>query len=201
MFLKRKINCHSPIYIIVFSLIFFIKCTTKSSSENDDSVAVVTDSASNNIDSKNVDPKSLTSLILLNGTGSERAKSIGQKIKDIVASEKLEMVDSASNYKGFTQYFHDSDEEFVDIQYYYGGDAVTGVNLDVYLNAEADVKNLLGELTLIFNEKYGKSKLIDDKLTWQTPDKQQVTMKDVSLKLAPGLQITFSKAGQNLPIQ
>ena len=153
------------------------------------------------MDSKNVDQNSLTSLILLNGNGSERAKSLDRKISEILKTEKLEMVDSASNFKGFTQYLHDSDEEFVDIQYYFGGENVSAVNLDVYLNDVTDVKNLMDDLTLIFNEKYGKAKLKDEIYTWKMPDKQQVTMKDVSLKLAPGLQITFSKLGQNLPIQ
>lgn len=201
MYSKAKINLRLAFYLIIISHIFFYGCTTKPSTENEDSISVKSDSISKSVGSEIVDAKSFLRLVLFNASGSERAKSIGKNIADVLKTEKLELVDSASNFKSLTQYFHDSDDEFVDIQYYFGGDIVTGLNLDIYLNDVVDVKNLIGELTLAFNEKYGKSIFKEDKYTWLMPDKQQVTIKDVSLKLAPGLQVTFSKSGQNMIIQ
>jgi hypothetical protein len=188
------------ILICGFLLTVLLACETKKSSETTDSTgsigAKVGTTESNDINQDN----KLVALIL-NSNKGEREANIGQSLVALKASETLTATDSTSNSLVYSQYFNDSDEEFVDIQYYHNGEKVTALNMDVYLNKEADVAILYKQLSDKFSKKYGNGAAQNKEIVWKLKTGQNLTLKDVSLKLAPGLQITYSKAGENSTIE
>ena len=191
IFIKSLINTFCSFFLIYA----FWACTSNPAQENADSVKVVEQNSDEvPINSEN----NLLDLILKTGKGGQRSEALGKALASALAQETLEMVDSASNYKGFTQYFNNSDDEFVDIQYYNNGENVTGLNLDIYLNKPSDVAKLNEDLSQNFIKLYGKPVVVENTKTWQMSNNQQLIVKDVSVKLAPGLQVTFSNKGEDL---
>lgn len=191
--------------LIICSLFFifllgFQACTTNSSNEVTDTTGIKVFDNDIGKGAQSTNTSDLTSLIL-NSKKGERAQSIGKNLVEVLASENLEPTDSASNFNSFTQYFNNSDDEFVDIQYYHDGEIVKGLNLDIYLNNEADVSLLFEQLAGIFSAKYGKATKTMKENSWKLKNGLELVLKDVSVKLAPGLQVRFSKKGDNLDIE
>jgi hypothetical protein len=188
--------------ISIYSLLLFtlFACESNKSSEKKDSLATTVEGQSNSAESDSKLNEDIVSLIL-NGNKGEREKNIGLKLSNVIATEVLVPTDSASNYIAYTQYFNDSEEEFADIQYFHNGDIVTALNMDVYLNKETDVAILFNKLNLKFTDKFGKGAGQDKMKIWKLKNGQDLTLKDVSVKLAPGLQITFAKKGDNTTIE
>ncbi len=187
-----------PFIFAIISIFFLSKCTTKPSNENTDTIKNTIDTAKATISKSEVDKNDLSDVILNTSSGQDRFLNLGDHLKNALNTENLAVSDSASNYKSVTQYFHNSDDEFVDIQYFHDGDIVKGIVLDVFLNSEVDVKNLFDELNLVFLKKYGKAINKDKQNSWHINKTQQITLKDVSVKLAPGLQITVTNIGEEL---
>lgn len=199
--LKPFTNFLSKFFFIGILFINLISCNTQKSTEATDSVATSNEiESANETPSSSISPINLVDLILFSNK-TDRASSIGKSLEEVFASEIGEVSDSASNFKSFTQYFNNSNDEFVDIQYFHDNKVVTGLNLDIYLNNQADVSLLFGQFVLAFNEKYGKSSKQKVENTWKLKNNMELKLKDVSQKLAPGLQITFSKKGESLITQ
>ncbi len=183
-------------FLILFIILGTVSCTQNSSTENKDSISVDKAASSTNTIGNEVDRTGLSNEILVAENGFERMAAIGKSFDEVINNEATPATDSASNYKAFSKYFNNSEEEFVDIQYFHNGANVTSVNFDVYLNNAQDVKNLFLEFSQQFSKKYGKGKMLQNEIIWQLPSNQTLKLKDVSLKLAAGLQINLSKKDQ-----
>lgn len=198
MFLKFKFN---HIAAIIAIIVLFNRCNTNNASENNDSQKADSSLVEKETATTNAKTSDLKQLILNNSAGALRFDNIGKNMNEVIISEKLELSDdSASNYKSFSQYFHNSDDEFVDIQYFNDGKLVTGLNFDVYLNEEQAVKQLMDDFLQNFNTKYGKPTKIEDKYSWALKNSIVLTLKDVSVKLAPGLQIRYANKNEGFKI-
>ncbi|MES2796355.1 MAG: hypothetical protein V4683_10330 [Bacteroidota bacterium] len=199
--LKPFTNFLSKFFFGGILFINLISCDSQKSTEATDSLSTNNEIESNNeAPSSSISPINLVDLILFSNK-TDRTNSIGKSLEEVFASEIGEVSDSASNFKSFTQYFNNSNDEFVDIQYFNDGKVVTGLNLDIYLNNQADVSLLFGQFVLAFNDKYGKPAKQKAESTWKLKNNMELKLKDVSQKLAPGLQITFSKKGESLVTQ
>lgn len=196
--MTKKVNQLTLITLFFIFVNLFWSCDTQKSNESTDSIAIQDEVPVNQAPSEVTVGQSLIDLILKTEKGTERFKEIDQSLSSAMQKETLEMVDSASNYKGYTQYFNNSDDQFVDIQYYNNGDKVTGINFDIYLNTASDVNNLLNDLVAYFDKNYGKSVKKTQEYNWQLTNGQVIVLKDVSVKLAPGLQLTINKKGEDL---
>jgi hypothetical protein len=189
------------INLSIILTIFLTSCNTNKSNEN----ATKTDADSTKEQQVGVNENILSKRNILeqilNSDKGERVGNIGKSLKDAFSSEVLPAIDSASNYTAFTQYFNNSEDEFVDIQYFHNGTNVTALNLDVYLNNEADVSLLFDQLNEHFVNKYGKATVKTKENTWKLKSGLELKLKDVSLKLASGLQVTFSKKGEELSLK
>lgn len=195
MFSKFKFSHIAAIFVII---VFFNNCNTNKSSENNDSIKTDSGIVENETSKSIKDPNDFKQLILTNESGGLRFGNIGKNMNEVIASEKLELSDdSASNYKSYSQYFHNSDDEFVDIQYFNNGKFVTGLNFDVYLNEDKAVKKLMDDFLQEFNTKYGKATEKDSKYSWQLKNNNILTLKDVGVKLAPGLQIRYANKNES----
>jgi hypothetical protein len=199
--LKNITNPKST-YLFLFFIVTFVACTNKASNENNDTLKVSAE-GTNVVENKTETAMSdnLLANILTTKSNIERSAMIGKSLGQLQAQETADLADSASNYKGYTQYFNNSEEEFVDIQYFNNGELVTAVNFDIYLNKQADVSNLYDELLAKFNTKYGKATSKEKENKWNLPNNQSLLLKDVSVKLAPGLQVTFAIKNTNTTIE
>lgn len=195
--IKKQLLVFCLFFILVFG---FQACTSNNSTEVTDSTSIEKGDTITDVIAPSSMSNDLPSLIL-NSNKGERAQSIGKKLTEALAAETLEPSDSASNFYSFTQYFNNSNDEFVDIQYYHNGEIVKGLNLDIYLNNEADVSLLFEQLAGIFSKKHGKSSKTMRENSWKLKNGLDLVLKDVSVKLAPGLQVRYSKKGDNLDIE
>ncbi len=184
------------------SVVFLLlqACNTEKSTETSDSSTTNKSEMNSTLEAVSPNVNSVLNLILQASDGP-RLDKLGQSLGSIKKSETLVPSDSASNFYAYTQYFNNSEDEFVDIQYFHDGEKVKGLVFDVFLNKETDVNLLMGELALNFSEKYGKMKKNENEQIWKLKNDQELKLKDVSVKLAPGLQISLAKNGENLEVE
>ena len=160
--------------ILFFNL---ISCDTQKSTEVTDGLTTSNEiESAKETPSSSISPINLVDLILFSNK-TDRATSIGKSLEEVFASEIGEVSDSASNFKSFTQYFNNSNDEFVDIQYFNDGKVVTGLNLDIYLNNQADVSLLFGQFVLAFNDKYGKPSKQKAESIWKLKNSRRRLLK------------------------
>jgi hypothetical protein len=177
---------------------FLTSCTTEKSTENKDStIANQPINERNEVEMINI-KSDVVQAILLDGNNKERLNNLGLDIQKISASEELTVEETSNNYISFSQYFNDSETEFVDIQYFHANSVVTGINFEIFLDEANSVERLFADLEVYFNIKFNKKGVkSNNQVAWQTADNTIVTLKDVSLKLAPGLELRFAQKGEN----
>ena len=187
-------NKYRFIKLISISILFIVleACNTEKSNEDRDSSS--TEKNENLIENKGkVTYNNTIADLILQAPDGERLGKIGQKLTQIKASETLAASDSASNFYAYTQYFNNSEDEFVDIQYFHENEIVNRIVFDIFLNNENDVKLLYDELELIYTKKYGKPAKVNKEIAWKMKGGSVLKLNDVSVKLASGLQITLAK--------
>ncbi len=200
MFNSSDIKNINLIAILLFSLIFQ-HCTTKSSTEATDTVVTMSAKPEPETAPEKIDGEKLLSSILLLPNGAERFSKINENVQELPILEAKAASDSTANSYTFSHYFTSMEDEFLDAIYYYENDKVHAIALDVYLNTAADVQNLLAAAEIHFNKKFGKSKSKDQKKVWTINKSFEVSLADVSEKLAPGLKITFNAIGNKIPVE
>ena len=169
-------------------------CTqsSKETTENQtDSVSI-----SNPVPATSVNADGLLMTILKTEDGMARGIQLGDKIEKVTATEKVEMTQDSTFYQGYTEYFNDSDEEFVDVLYYFDkAKKINTINLDVYLNKQAESNKLMGEFKNYFITKYGAIKQNGKQAIWTLPQ-GKLFLEDKSVKNLPGFRIQFSSLGE-----
>jgi hypothetical protein len=127
--------------------------------------------------------------------GKLRGFVLGDSIQKVLQKEQGILAEDSTAYKGFTQSFDpEKSDEFVDIMYNIDQKGiVTGIDLEVYLNSQAQTDRLLIECRDYCNKKYGLG--LDKKLEifWKLTDTTALTLRDMSIKKLPGFQIKLKK--------
>ncbi len=138
---------------------------------------------------------SLLQSILASETKGLRGISIGDSITEVMRTEKAVLSEDSVDYKGFTQNFSDtSTDEFADILYKTDENGkVKNITIDVFLNEQAQTDKLIIECRDYYIKKYGNPIEKKLELVWKMPDGAELSLKDVSIKQAPGMQLRLRK--------
>lgn len=120
-----------------------------------------------------------------------RNKSWGIDINQI--KESVEMAESQpKSGKSYSLYFDDSDLNFVDITYMANEQGkLNEIDLDIYVEENAQVSELQKSVKEYFDVKFGVSKSTGKKTTWTQNKNTQVEMEDVSTAKDPGIKIVL----------
>jgi hypothetical protein len=183
-----KRNFKSSIVCLVIYC-FAIACTQSKKDESKDSVSLPT--AKQNLkvlDSNNI---TLVDKVLLATAQQERLALIGKKITELTAIEGVAASETTNGSLSFSHYLTELQEEFIDITYAHNGQNVQKITIDVFLNQATDVASLYKECELFFTKKHNKPKGKSPALYWTLKQGKVLSLKDVSEKLAPGIQITI----------
>jgi hypothetical protein len=148
-----------------------------------------------------LDGSKLLNALFVLPNGTERFTNISKSITDIPAAEGVAATDSTSASKTFTHNFTSLEDEFMDVAYYYQGSSINAISIDVFLNDPAEVNTLLASSVEHLRKKYGKNTLNDGTYGWTVNKSYNLTIKDVSEKLAPGLKLNFIKKGTFVAIE
>lgn len=118
-----------------------------------------------------------------------RNKSWGIDINQI--QESVEMAESQpKSGKSYSLYFDDSDLNFVDISYLANEQGkLNEIDLDIYVEENAQVSELQKSIKEYFDVKFGASKSTGKKTSWAQNKNTQVEMEDVSTSKDPGIKI------------
>jgi len=119
----------------------------------------------------------------------------GEPLDSVTRRETAVLEEDSTNYKG---YFLENpvNTEVFDIRYFFNPKShiTDSLVLDTYLNSIADSDSLMGELSAYFTTQLGKPLVKQQKLiAWQA-NSNQVVVRDVGIKQAPGLQIVAKRA-------
>lgn len=136
--------------------------------------------------------------ILKSDAGMARGISIGDLFQSTVQTEKAPLSETQpENGKGFTEYFDDSDLNFVDITYTKDqSDKVASITLDVYVERKSAVDSLFTEFKTYFSRKYGKNTVNGKGLVWKVQDNKSAVLQDVSTEKDPGIKILFVRENE-----
>ena len=192
---SKSVKKNTLFYNLLFVLAVSMASCTQSSKETTenqtDSVSI-----SNPVPATSVNADGLLMTILKTENGMARGIQLGDKIEKVTATEKVEMTQDSTFYQGYTEYFNDSDEEFVDVMYYFDkAKKINTINLDVYLNKQAESNKLMGEFKNYFITKYGAIKQNGKQAIWTLPQ-GKLYLEDKSVKNLPGFRIQFTSLGE-----
>lgn len=131
--------------------------------------------------------------------GLLRGIRLGDSVGKLTDTETAPMAEDSTAYKGFTEYFVEgSEDEFADVLYRTNAQGrVESIHVDVFLNEPSDVATLLNELRAYLTRQYGESSHDGKQSIWKT-EKVRITLRDVSVKQAPGLSLDFGAREANL---
>jgi hypothetical protein len=105
--------------------------------------------------------------------------------------ESVELAESQpTSGKSYSLYFDDSDLNFADITYI-GNDQgkLNEIDLDIYVEENAQVIELQSSIKTYFDVKFGPSKTARKKTLWSQNKNTQVELEDVSTSKDPGIKI------------
>ncbi len=131
--------------------------------------------------------------------GLLRGVRLGDSVGQVTSTETAPLAEDSTTYKGFTEYFVEGNEdEFADVLYRTNTQGrVESIHVDVFLNEPSEVTTLLNELRAHLTQQYGEPSHDGKQSIWKT-EKLRVTLRDVSVKQAPGLALDFGAAGAKL---
>lgn len=131
--------------------------------------------------------------------GLLRGVRLGDSVGKVTSTETAPLAEDSTTYKGFTEYFVEgSEDEFADVLYRTNAQGrVESIHVDVFLNEPSEVTTLLNELRSHLTQQYGEPNHDGKQNIWKT-EKVQITLRDVSVKQAPGLALDFAAAGTRL---
>lgn len=122
--------------------------------------------------------------------GLVRGVAFGQPLSTIKTNETWELFEEDPSHIGYT--FEAETLQSADILYERDKqNNLTAVDIDVYLNSEAESKALLSEIKRQFTEKYGQPQT--DSLIWKIPTGGRVKVTAVTTNLDHGLTLRFLK--------
>ncbi|MBC7892090.1 MAG: hypothetical protein H7Y12_07765 [Sphingobacteriaceae bacterium] len=124
--------------------------------------------------------------------GLLRGIRLGDSVGKVTSTETAPLAEDSTAYKGFTEYFVEgSDDEFADVLYRTNAQGrVESIHVDVFLNEPSDVALLLNEFRAYLTQQYGEPAHDGKQSIWKM-EKVRVTLRDVSVKQAPGLALDF----------
>lgn len=130
--------------------------------------------------------------ITLGSEGIIRNVTWGQDMSTI--GEKVELSETQPSVgKSYTQFFDDTDLNFVDITYLPDeNNKVKGIILNIFLEEQDDVLDLTANFKEYLGNIYGNGRGSAKKIVWKN-ENTQVILEDVGTPKDPGIQVIFSK--------
>ena len=130
--------------------------------------------------------------ITLGSEGIIRNVTWGQDMSTI--AEKVELSETQPSVgKSYTQFFDDTDLNFVDITYLPDeNNKVKGIILNIFLEEQDDVLDLTANFKEYLGNIYGNGRGSAKKIVWKN-ENTQVILEDVGTPKDPGIQVVFSK--------
>ncbi|MHA8088431.1 hypothetical protein ACST15_11390 [Aquirufa sp. Wall-65K1] len=130
--------------------------------------------------------------ITLGSEGIIRNVSWGQDMSTI--AEKVELSETQPSLgKSYTQFFDDTDLNFVDITYLPDeNNRVKGIILNIFLEEQDEVLDLTANFKEYLGSIYGNGRGNAKKFVWKN-ENTQVILEDVGTSKDPGIQVVFSK--------
>lgn len=130
--------------------------------------------------------------ITLGSEGIIRNVTWGQDMSTI--AEKVELSETQPSVgKSYTQFFDDTDLNFVDITYLPDeNNKVKGIILNIFLEEQDDVLDLTANFKEYLGNIYGNGRGNAKKIVWKN-ENTQVILEDVGTPKDPGIQVIFSK--------
>ncbi|MDF0694730.1 hypothetical protein [Aquirufa ecclesiirivi] len=130
--------------------------------------------------------------ITLGSAGVIRNVSWGQDMSTI--AEKVELSETQPSVgKSYTQFFDDTDLNFVDITYLPDeNNQVKGILLNIFLEEQDEVLDLTANFKEYLGNIYGNGRGNAKKIVWKN-ENTQVILEDVGTPKDPGIQLVFSK--------
>ncbi|TBH73389.1 hypothetical protein [Aquirufa nivalisilvae] len=130
--------------------------------------------------------------ITLGSEGIIRNVTWGQDMSTI--GEKVELSETQPSVgKSYTQFFDDTDLNFVDITYLPDeNNKVKGIILNIFLEEQDDVLDLTANFKEYLGNIYGNGRGSAKKIVWKN-ENTQVILEDVGTPKDPGIQVVFSK--------
>lgn len=117
----------------------------------------------------------------------------GQAIETL--PEKIELSENQpATGKSYTLYLDTSDLNFADITYVADGqNKVNEIDIDVFLEENAQVQLLIKQFQGYLTAKMGPSTTVGNKIQWGPNQNTQVTLEDVSTAKDPGIKLIFKQ--------
>ncbi|MHA8061197.1 hypothetical protein PQG22_07960 [Aquirufa beregesia] len=130
--------------------------------------------------------------ITLGSAGVIRNVSWGQDMSTI--GEKVELSETQPSVgKSYTQFFDDTDLNFVDITYLPDeNNQVKGIILNIFLEEQDEVLDLTVNFKEYLGNIYGNGYAKAKKIIWKN-ENTQIILEDVGTPKDPGIQLVFSK--------
>lgn len=130
--------------------------------------------------------------ITLGSGGVIRNVTWGQDMSTI--GEKVELSETQPSVgKSYTQFFDDTDLNFVDITYLPDeNNKVKGIILNIFLEEQDEVLDLTANFKEYLGNIYGNGRGNSKKIVWKN-ENTQVILEDVGTPKDPGIQLVFSK--------
>ncbi|RXK47689.1 hypothetical protein [Aquirufa rosea] len=130
--------------------------------------------------------------ITLGTEGVVRNVFWGQDIAQL--GEKVELSETQPSMgKSYTQFFDDTDLNFVDITYIPDeNNKVKSIMLNIFLEEQDEVLDLTNDFKQYLSNIYGNGRGNAKKIIWKN-ENTQVILEDVGTPKDPGIQVTYSK--------
>lgn len=130
--------------------------------------------------------------ITLGSEGVIRNVTWGQDMSTI--AEKVELSETQPSVgKSYTQFFDDTDLNFVDITYLPDeNNKVKGIILNIFLEEQDEVLDLTANFKEYLGSLYGNGRGNAKKIVWKN-ENTQVILEDVGTPKDPGIKLVFSK--------
>ncbi|MFN4233358.1 MAG: hypothetical protein ACK4IK_00985 [Bacteroidia bacterium] len=107
--------------------------------------------------------------LLITNEGVLRGVEIGMNLETVKKIEKAALSDESNDYLYYDATLNESD--YFTINYYFSEKGLYEITMDVYQDNTANALSLKNALETYLNDKYGKSKIKDDYMIWETDAK------------------------------